>query len=66
MAWEEGLAEVYCLRMNVIALNLLSAWKAHRTRDLSRREQSQLATVGGISLFCWLTAVMAGRMIGYW
>ena len=52
--------------VNVIALSRLSAWKGHRTRELSRREQSQLAAVGGISLFCWLTAVMAGRMIGYW
>jgi len=52
--------------INAIVLNLLSAWKAHRTRDLSRREQSQLAAAGGVSLFCWLTAIMAGRMIGYW
>ena len=52
--------------LNVIALNLLPAWKGHRSRELSRREQFQLASFGGISLFCWLTAVMAGRMIGYW
>lgn len=52
--------------MNVIALNALSAWQAHRTRELSKREQSQLAAAGGLSLFCWLTAIMAGRMIGYW
>jgi hypothetical protein len=52
--------------LNVLVLNLSSAWQAHRTRELSRREQSQLATVGGISLICWSTAIMAGRMIGYW
>jgi hypothetical protein len=52
--------------LNVIILNRSSAWQAHRTRELSRREQSQLAAVGGISLVCWLTAIMAGRMIGYW
>jgi len=52
--------------VNIGALNTLSAWKAHRSRELSPDEQSQLAVVGGISLFCWVTAVMAGRMIGYW
>jgi hypothetical protein len=52
--------------LNVIILNFLSAWKTHKMRALSRREQSQLATLGGISLFCWLTAITAGRMIGYW
>ena len=52
--------------LNVAALNLLTAWKDRRVRALSPRERSQLAAIGGISLFCWLTAVTAGRMIGYW
>jgi hypothetical protein len=52
--------------LNVVALNSLPAWKQHRIRDLSPQEQSKLAVFGGISLFCWLTAVTAGRMIGYW
>jgi hypothetical protein len=52
--------------LNVAALNSLSAWKQHRIRELSSREQSKLAVFGGISLFCWLTAITAGRMIGYW
>ena len=52
--------------LNVVALNSLSAWKQHKTRELSSREQSKLAVIGGISLFCWLTAITAGRMIGYW
>ena len=52
--------------VNVIALNCLPGWKARNVRALSRREQSQLAAAGGASLFCWLTAVTAGRMIGYW
>ncbi len=51
---------------NVVALNSLPAWKQHRIRELSAREQSTLALFGGISLFCWLTALSAGRMIGYW
>ncbi len=52
--------------LNVAALNSLSAWKQHKIRELSSREQSKLAVFGGISLFCWLTAITAGRMIGYW
>ena len=52
--------------LNVIALNSLPAWKQHRIRDLSSEEQSKLAVFGGISLLCWLTAISAGRMIGYW
>jgi hypothetical protein len=52
--------------LNVAVLSSSSAWKAHRVRELSSREQSRLAIAGGISLFCWLTAVTAGRMIAYW
>jgi hypothetical protein len=52
--------------LNVIALSSLPAWRQHRIRELSSREQSKLAVFGGISLFCWLTAISAGRMIGYW
>ncbi len=52
--------------LNVIALSSLPAWKQHRIRELSVREQSKLALFGGISLVCWLTAITAGRMIGYW
>ena len=52
--------------LNVAALSLSSAWKQHKVRELSSRERSKLALMGGISLFCWLTAITAGRMIGYW
>jgi hypothetical protein len=52
--------------LNVATLSSLPAWKQHRIRELSSREQSKLAVFGGISLFCWLTAITAGRMIGYW
>jgi hypothetical protein len=51
---------------NVVVLHRSAAWKAHRTRALSAREQSHLARMGGASLVCWLTAISAGRMIGYW
>ena len=52
--------------LNVGVLNSLPAWKARKTRDLSSNERLQLAAIGGVSLFCWLTAITAGRMIGYW
>jgi hypothetical protein len=52
--------------VNVVALNSLPAWKQHKVRELSSRERSKLAVIGGISLFCWLTAITAGRLIGYW
>ena len=51
--------------LNVAVLSRSSAWKA-RARDLSETERRQLALMGGISLACWLTAVTAGRLIGYW
>ena len=51
--------------LNVVVLNFLPAWKQHKVREPSSRERSQLAVMGGISLFCWLTAITAGRMIGY-
>jgi len=52
--------------LNVVVLSRLSAWKQHTTRELSTCDQSRLAVSGGISLACWLTAISAGRMIGYW
>jgi len=52
--------------LNVAALNSLPAWKARKTRELSSHERLQLAIAGGVSLVCWVTAISAGRMIGYW
>ncbi len=52
--------------LNVVALNSLPAWKARKTRELSSHERLQLAIAGGVSLVCWVTAISAGRMIGYW
>ena len=52
--------------LNVWLLHRSTAWRAHRTRPLSRHEESQLRAMGGTSLACWLTAISAGRMIGYW
>ena len=52
--------------LNALALRLTPAWRARGLRDLSHRENRQLAWMGGISLACWLTAIGAGRLIGYW
>ena len=52
--------------INVAVLNATPAWQARATRELSRGEQRQLAVMGGISLVSWLTAISAGRLIGYW
>lgn len=52
--------------VNVAVLNLSSAWRERKKRDLSPKELSHLKLVGGLSLICWLTAISAGRMIGYW
>lgn len=52
--------------VNVGILERMQAWRARTERDLTAREQRQLAVMGGVSLVSWLTAVTAGRMIGYW
>jgi uncharacterized protein DUF6644 len=52
--------------INVWVLSRLPAWKARGERNLTPPEQRLLAVMGGISLSCWLTAISAGRMIGYW
>ncbi len=51
---------------NAIVLRRTPAWRAHTTRDLSPSEARRLGLMGGVSLASWLTAVGAGRMIGYW
>ena len=52
--------------LNVGIISRLPAWRATRERELRPNESRQLAVMGGLSLASWLTAVGAGRMIGYW
>ena len=52
--------------LNVAVLSRQAAWRAHRSRELTPGERRRLAIAGGVSLACWVTAVAAGRMIGYW
>ncbi|MBM3820434.1 MAG: DUF2214 domain-containing protein [Acidimicrobiia bacterium] len=52
--------------LNIALLMRSRAWRARSARELTGAERRQLAVMGGISLCSWLTAVAAGRMIGYW
>ncbi len=52
--------------LNVGAINALPEWRARSVRQPTTHEARRLAVAGGISLTCWLTAIAAGRMIGYW
>jgi hypothetical protein len=64
----------FLIKFPAIALGLLNVWLIGRTggwrarghRDPSPREGRQLAVLGALSLASWLTAMSAGRMIGYW
>ena len=51
--------------INVGVVNRLPAWRA-QDNSLPPTGERQLAIAGGISLVCWVTALTAGRMIGYW
>jgi hypothetical protein len=52
--------------LNASILNMTPAWREVGVRALRPGERRQLAIMGGISLVSWVTAVTAGRMIGYW
>jgi len=52
--------------LNVVVLNRLPGWQSRASREPSSGERRQLAVVAAISLASWTTAVVCGRMIGYW
>src|SRR5262245_2627706 len=52
--------------LNAGILNFTPAWREVGVRALRPGERRQLAIMGGVSLVSWVTAVTAGRMIGYW
>jgi hypothetical protein len=64
----------FMIKFPAIALGLLNVWLIGRTagwrtrgeREPSAGEARRLAALGGLSLASWLTAISAGRMIGYW
>lgn len=52
--------------LNVAVLSRVPAWRERDMRALSASDQRQLSIFGAVSLLSWLTAVTAGRLIGYW
>jgi hypothetical protein len=52
--------------LNAVAIRRSTAWRAIGTRELAPREVRRLAWMGAASLICWIAAIAAGRMIGYW
>ena len=52
--------------LNVGAAGRLPAWRSRNVEPFSLASERQLAMAGGVSLVCWVTAITAGRMIGYW
>jgi hypothetical protein len=52
--------------VNAVAIRRLPAWHSRNDVDCAPRDRVLLRTVGGVSLLSWSTALVAGRMIGYW
>ena len=51
---------------NAMLLARSAAWRAAREDRQTADDVRRLGLMGGVSLASWLTAVTAGRMIGYW
>jgi hypothetical protein len=51
---------------NALLLERSAAWRAGREGTSTEAQRRQLAMMGALSLASWVTAVAAGRMIGYW
>jgi hypothetical protein len=52
--------------VNVAVISRLTGWSSRATREPTSHEERQLAVAGAVSLLSWLTAIGAGRLIGYW
>jgi formate-dependent nitrite reductase membrane component NrfD len=51
---------------NAVVLGRLAAWKSRSEQSVTLRDRTILSIAGGLSLLCWVSALSAGRMIGYW
>jgi hypothetical protein len=51
---------------NIVSAQFLPAWRARAVEPHAPRQRFALRILGATSLACWLGAVAAGRMIGYW
>ena len=52
--------------LNALALHFFPPWRQRRAHEPTAPERVRLAAFGGLSLACWLAAIGAGRLIGYW
>ena len=52
--------------LNVAVVTSRPAWKQMSRPDPTAADRRVLVIGGGVSLAAWLTAIGAGRMIGYW
>jgi hypothetical protein len=52
--------------VNALLLERSAAWQAGRDGTPTDAQRRQLATMGALSMASWVTAVAAGRLIGYW
>jgi hypothetical protein len=52
--------------INALLVSRMPAWQQKASREASVSERRLLMLAGGVSLTAWLTALAAGRMIGYW
>lgn len=50
--------------LNLLLLRRTPGWRSLQDRE--RGPSRALVTGGAVSLACWLTAVVAGRLIAYW
>ena len=57
---------IFFALVNAAVAARLVAWKRRAQMEATPAERMHLRIVGAISLFCWLSAASAGRMIGYW
>ena len=51
---------------NIVAAQFLPAWRQRTVEPHGPRQRFALRVLGATSLACWIGAVAAGRMIGYW
>jgi hypothetical protein len=52
--------------VNVVAMSRSRAWRARSDVACMPRDRAVLRLLAGVSLLSWSTALVAGRMIGYW
>ena len=51
--------------INIAIVHNLSAWKQRANPQLGTSQRRQLAMAGATSLFCWVSAITAARLIAY-